>query len=309
MSNDQPLLPLPLLPLTRKEQKLLSANSELVNDPPGIEQADFLHAVLCQVGMPRSKTNAREFERRTGKAILSIEAGKLFNGREFVPQPLPYGSRPRLIMVHVSTYAVRHKSRDIPVGNSIRDYMNTLGLDDGGHEYHSFRRQILALAACRMTLGYVREGRAVTVKTEPFEQFDAWLNGHRDQQTLWPGHIELSGRFYETMLEFAVPLAATALRALKGSSLALDVYSWLAHRLLRLRKPAFIPWPALKEQFGQEYTASKDFKREFVRALGQVLAVYPDAKVEPVQGGLLLGPSPPPIPKTQIAVRLPNPGL
>ena len=42
--------------------------------------------------------------------------------------------------------------------------------------------------------------------------------------------------------------------------------------------------------------ADKDFKKEFVPALRKVLAVYPQAKVQQVRGGVLLQGSPPPIP-------------
>ncbi|BEC72812.1 hypothetical protein VEE57_45280 (plasmid) [Escherichia coli] len=44
-----------------------------------------------------------------------------------------------------------------------------------------------------------------------------------------------------------------------------------------------------REQFAQEYTgkdADKDFKKKFVPALKKVLAVYPQAKVKPVTGGV-----------------------
>jgi hypothetical protein len=56
---------------------------------------------------------------------------------------------------------------------------------------------------------------------------------------------------------------------------------------------------ALRGQFGQEYQgkeADKDFKKKFLIALRAVLAVYPQAKVKQVTGGLMLMASPPPIP-------------
>ncbi|WP_229297042.1 hypothetical protein [Herbaspirillum sp. CAH-3] len=42
--------------------------------------------------------------------------------------------------------------------------------------------------------------------------------------------------------------------------------------------------------------ADKDFKKKFLIALRAVLAVYPQAKVKQVTGGLMLMASPPPIP-------------
>jgi hypothetical protein len=75
----------------------------------------------------------------------------------------------------------------------------------------------------------------------------------------------------------AVPLDYRALSALKHSALALDVYTWLAHRLCRIDKFAgvMLSWQNLRDQFGQEYADSKDFKREFRDVLRQVTVVFP----------------------------------
>ena len=110
----------------------------------------------------------------------------------------------------------------------------------------------------------------------------------------------LSEDYFSSLIESAVPLDNRALQALKGSALALDVYAWLAHRLHRIEgRGVTLHWKALREQFAQEYQGKdpdKDFKKEFLPALKKVLAVYPQAKVKPVTGGVLLIGSPPPIP-------------
>src|SRR5437660_596931 len=79
--------------------------------------------------------------------------------------------------------------------------------------------------------------RKRTVDAKPIEQFDAWLHPTGSQRTLWPGTLTLSGRFFETLLEHAVPLDKRALSALQHSALALDAYTWLAHRLCRINRP------------------------------------------------------------------------
>ncbi len=82
------------------------------------------------------------------------------------------------------------------------------------------------------------------------------------------------------------------------------MYAWLAHRLHRV-KPAtgnFLSWENLKQQFGQEYGEVKDFKREMLKVLRLVLTVYPDARIERINGGIQLLPSPSPIPTTTISV-------
>jgi hypothetical protein len=61
----------------------------------------------------------------------------------------------------------------------------------------------------------------------------------------------------------------------------LDVYAWLAHRLHRIpaKEPVFIPWAALRAQFGLDYGRMIDFKRFFRRALSMVLTRYQGARV------------------------------
>ncbi len=46
----------------------------------------------------------------------------------------------------------------------------------------------------------------------------------------------------------------------------------------------------------------KKFRRDYLKAFRQALAVYPDAQVDQVDGGLLLKPSPPPIRRKVYAV-------
>ena len=47
----------------------------------------------------------------------------------------------------------------------------------------------------------------------------------------------------------------------------------------------------------------KSFKRNVVASLRAVRAVYPDARIEEVNGGFILLPSKPPIPKTVVQAK------
>ena len=291
-------------PLTRTQQRLIEAGQKILHDPP--DRNDFLHTVMCQVGMPRRATEARTFERHSGHISIQLEAGKLWNGREWVQQPLPYGTTPRLVMVHLSSEAIRTQNRKVEIGDSMRQFLLTLGMGDGGGPrggYTAVRKQVEALAACRLTIGMTLAGRVVNVDAKPIKRFDAWLHQDGSQHTLWPGVMELSTDFYETLAQHAVPLDYRALSALKHSALALDIYTWLAHRLRRIDKPGgvMLSWHNLKEQFGQEYLQSKDFKREFRDVLRQVHVVYPAARLEEIPGGIRLYQSPPPIPQTSVS--------
>lgn len=287
--------------LTAQENKLLDAATDIATTPPSGEDMAFTHAVLCQVGLPRAKVEGREFMRQSGQAWVNVQAGWLDEGRGPVQQPIPYGVMPRLALAWVSTYAVRHGAREIPIGDSAAEFLRLmLGADtvSQGARYTTLRKQMHALAACRLQLGF----RGRTFNGQPVEQFDAWVsNRDSSQRPLWPGVMTLSDHYFNELRDSAVPLDNRALHALKGSALALDVYAWLAHRLHRIEgKGVVLHWKSLREQFAQEYKGKdpdKDFKKEFLPVLRRVQAVYPSANVKQVTGGLLLLGSPPPIPK------------
>lgn len=275
---------------------------------PGDDNPAFLHAVLCQVGLPRNPPKEREFIRTSGSASLRLEAGQWFDGRGWKAQPLPSGTRPRLVLLHVCSEAVRTRSPVVEVEDSVRAFLRRLKIDTAGDSMSRFKKQMLALAVCRMQLGYRTADRVVNLKCDPIEEFEAWVQTADDgQRVMWPGVMTLSQKFFETLAEHAVPLDQGAIGALQNSALALDCYTWLAHRLCRVRQSAgaAVSWSALKEQFGQEYRTEKDFKRELRAALDKVQAVYPDARIERIRGGLRLMPSPPPIKRKGVVVALP----
>lgn len=283
--------------LSVRETKLVEVSADIYGNPPTGNDMAFSHAVFCQVGLPRSKVEGREFLRQSGAAWVNVQAGYLDEGNGPVPQPIPYGPLPRLALAHVATHAVRHRTREIPIGDSAAQFLERMGMDSQGSRYANLRRQMHALAACRLQLGF--KGR--TFNGQAVEQFDAWmLNKDTGQRTLWPGLMVLSEHFYHSLLDGAVPLDLRALHALKGSALALDVYAWLAHRLHHIEgRGVMLHWASLREQFAQEYSgpeADKNFKGAFLQQLKKVLAVYPQARVKTVRGGLLLLGSPPPIP-------------
>ncbi len=289
-------------PLKSVGRRLLNASEAIRTQPP--DRLDFLHTVMCQVGMPRKATESRVFERQNGPFSILLEAGKLWNGRAWQAQPLPYGTMPRLVMVHLSSEAVRTRNRRVELGESMRQFLQILGIQTNGGPrggYTSLKRQMEALAACRLTIGMSAQGRVVTVDAKPIRRFEAWIQNDGPQRTLWPGVLELSSEFYETLAQHAVPLDYRALSALKHSALALDVYTWLAHRLCRIRDPkgVMLSWQNLHDQFGQEYHHVKDFKKSFRHVLKQVWLVYPTARIDDWAHGIILKSSPPPIVQTR----------
>ncbi len=296
---------------TKDTPKLPDIQSRILDASVEIEQEDpleivYQHSLFCQVALPRSRPEGRTFERSYRNGSVKLQAGELWNGHQWLEQPLPAGPKPRLALMHINSQAVKTHSPYVDIGHSCAEFLRRLGLNDhGGSTYRLFKREMQALAACRMTMGYTEGGRIITLNTQPVEEFSAWLAVNENERALWPAHLELSRRYLDSLLEHAVPLDARACGALAHSALALDIYSFFARRLHSLQKPVKVTWHQFHAQFGQEYTgqdAVKNFKKKLVPAVRASLALYLDAKVEEVKGGLLLKPSMPPVHARSVAV-------
>jgi hypothetical protein len=63
-----------------------------------------------------------------------------------------------------------------------------------------------------------------------------------------------------------------------------------------------VSWAALKQQFGQEYADTKNFRRKFLGALRKATDAYKEARIEVGPRGLKLLPSPPPVRRRAVAL-------
>jgi len=105
----------------------------------------------------------------------------------------------------------------------------------------------------------------------------------------------LSEGFFEQLQKHPVPLEEAAIKALSNNAPALDVYLWLAYRLHALKADKLVTWTALKAQFGTGFAKLYHFKNKFPGTLGLAGAVYPEAKLDVTEAGVILKPSRPPV--------------
>lgn len=287
-------------------EKLINASVAISMDAPSGDERMFCHSIMSQIGLPRTQIQGREFRHSFGAAWLSIQAGLLDEGAGPVPQPVPYGATARLALICTTTLARRYRSREVDVGRYAATFLSMLGYDLQGHRYRMLRRQMHALAACRLQIGF--QGR--TVNSLPIHQFDAWQPRRVSSASRWPGVLVLSAEFYDDLIEHSVPLDGRALARLKGSALALDIYTWLAYRLHQIQgQPVEVSWAALMRQFAHEPRgahAAETFRKGFLHALHKVLMAYPQAKVTRYPGGLALHASPPPVAPRSFEVSAPR---
>src|SRR3954471_7031574 len=284
-------------------KRLLDAHAAIVGSQP--DEKAYLHSVLCQTGLPYRPTDERVWIRDQGTASLLIEAGHARHPGtgKWVELGLPHGERPRLILIYLSTEAVRISSPTIEVGGSLTAFARSLGIDTNGPSIRQFKDQLARLAASTVRLGIVTAGRTTQINTQIVGGIDLWMPKDADQRVLWPSTVTLSADYFASLQQHAVPLDPRAIAALAGSALALDVYVWLAQRLHRIEgKPQTITWAALKAQFGVGYAELRQFRAKFVPVLREVQLVYPAARLDVTDAGLVLHNSRPPISKTMLGL-------
>ena len=68
-----------------------------------------------------------------------------------------------------------------------------------------------------------------------------WDTKRPDAPMLWDSKIELGEKLFQEIIRRPVPLDLNVLRALKRSTLGLDLYMWLAYRTFTLKEAGTAP--------------------------------------------------------------------
>jgi len=253
----------------------------------------FMARALVQATMPHRKTKENTFVRENGAFSLALMAHPKIG--------LPYGSIPRLLIAYLTTEAVRTKNREIELGGSLTEFMAHLKEVPTGGRWGSItrvREQTYRLFASSVSCSYTANDHVGGTNLTIAESYELWWDPKKPEQgSLFSSHVRLGERFFEEVSQRPVPIDLRALKALKKSPMALDIYCWLTYRMSYVRKPLVVPWGALQAQFGSEYSRTRDFKRYFLGQLRAVSVVYPEAKIYGLDHGLELRPSPPHIAK------------
>ena len=116
-------------------------------------------------------------------------------------------------------------------------------------------------------------------------------------------------KFFQEIVRHPVPLDMNILKALKRSSLGLDLYLWLVYRTFPLKGPDRLTWPMLYRQFGADPAKASSkvtvqkFRKDCLRELKKIKTAWPglEYRIERGRrhersGALVLLPSTPAVP-------------
>jgi hypothetical protein len=116
-----------------------------------------------------------------------------------------------------------------------------------------------------------------------------WSQKQPGQTALWQSYIELDTDFFNAITANPVPVDLRALRALKRSPLALDLYSLLTYQAFRPGKgghPRFMSWKQLQVALGTGYVDTANLRKAIKPALLKIQTVYPDLAIGEREGGI-----------------------
>ena len=259
----------------------------------GISYAGFALTALPHKRLPDTEV----WEKRGHNVTLLVEPGRLRIG----PGPaqlfgVPYGARARMILFYIQSQAIKTESREIRLGRSMNNWLQTMGLSVGGQTFKSIREQCRRIEACGLNFDWEAKGKR-TIKFEKtnFVKGLEIANVDGRQSDMFEEPVVLSEEFYSALHAHPMPVRESALRHLSQHSLGLDLYVWLAYRLHVLEAPMRVSIASAYEQFGAGYKRLAHFRPKFLDNLQLALSAYPEAKVDLSDKEIILRPSPPPI--------------
>jgi Plasmid encoded RepA protein len=283
-------------PITHHHLKLIDAAEAIRLDPDKTEAA-FIARQLVQATLPhKNPGDVPAWSRTNGNLTLGIQPSWDFEKGKSIGYP--YGTIPRLLLFWMTTEALRTKNPRLELGNSLASFMRQLGLDPsrGGKRSDAkrLRDQMRRLFQASISFHQTREEKGrkgeawLDMKVAP-EGVLWWDDKKPEQGALWGSWIELGKQFFEAITAAPVPVDMRALKALKRSPLALDLYAWATYTAFQTQKTGqsrSISWEWLQEQFGAEYSTIKNFSQKARLALRKVQAVYPNLGIEFEKGGV-----------------------
>ena len=240
--------------------KLISVAAEIRLDPDKTNAA-FMARQLVQATLPhKNPGDVPVWSRTNGNLILSIQPGVDAKKKKSIGYP--YGTLPRLLLFWITTEAVRTNNPRIELGESLSSFMEKLGLDSsrGGKrsDARRLREQMIRLFQSTISFDQSTNGKKTWLNMQIAPKGALWWDEKQPQQsTLWGSWIQLGDDFFKAITSSPVPVDIRALKALKNSPLALDLYSWAtytAYQTQRGGKERSISWELMHEQFGAEYS-------------------------------------------------------
>lgn len=290
-----------LMNLTRQQHKILEAGAEIFADRPTSEDTAWMARQLVQATLPHSDPgDVLAWSRTNGNLVLTIKPDVEFDQKtgKHVSSGIPYGTIPRLLLFWITTEAIRLQSRRLELGNSLSDFMRELDIVPTGGRWGTItrlRQQMNCLFKARISFEYSDEKRDAWLNMDIAPKGELWWDyKNPDNACLFNSWIQLGEDFYNAIVTAPVPIDVRALKALRKSPLALDLYAWATYTVFNVNKSGkerSVSWELLHQQFGADYNRLDNFQAKAKTAFKKITVVYQNLQIEFVKGGVKILPS------------------
>ena len=166
----------------------------------------FMAKFLVQTTLPHSEQSSTQYVRTDGNLSLRIT--------DVGGTGLPYGSYPRLILIWMTTEAIRTGNRELELGSSLSSFMAQLGLQATGGQWGTiprFREQMQRLVGAAISTRWSSEANGQNHSSGEnllvADRFHLWwtpqlLPIERPEKS----SVTLSVNFFEQLVAAPVPL-------------------------------------------------------------------------------------------------------
>lgn len=266
----------------------------------------FTSAIFTKVTFPHSAKGAESGRLTLTNGNMTVTMTNTAGGS------LPYGHYARLIMFWLTREACQRYNdphipdmetkRTIPLGKSAQRIMREMGILKPGQrasslQYKALNSQLEDIANTAIHTRYDitaahGSGSRSTNSHVADETYFWWERGNLDGDLDNGSYIVLSEEFFTEIATRALPLDARHVAKIYRSPLALDLYSWAAHRIHTHNGHTRVTWKQLKGQIGTAYPETdrglRDFRSKVRSAIDRIADAWPESGIKEWENGVML---------------------
>ena len=261
---------------TKTERVCVDAAWTTMNDH---EDESIIYTSRVVTSLPHKRgAEVNSWEQDTGDGIYRWDASDSEGG-------LPFGSKSRMILIHLLHEAVTNMNPCVGCGDTLYQWNAKIqNKSVGGMTYRIILDHAWRLLESRLSIAASTDANQ--------KPCDAIATATSIGDNKVPTEIQLQNTFYHHIMSHCVPVRHSALQLIKNNSAAIDLYIRLSDGLPKLSEEKLATWPEIKRRFGAGYKNIRQMKPAFLDTLSLVCAVYPEANVVTTDEGILLNPSP-----------------
>ncbi len=271
-----------------KRTKRFSSIGESVSKCIAIEDKDTkdinamwsMVLAIAIIMLPYRKPHGHIYQCKKNNYVLTIMADHKFG--------LPYGSPLRLIFALMIDEIKQTKSPVLCLDKiylRLLNFFSSTSYADEPNIENYLYDQMLRLFSSQIFF--------INLDKNEEHKFDFWqsrLKG-RKKNIFSNSSVSVTKDFFNELMNHPNTVDFKILKAIRYSTIQIDIYIWLVYQFSYLKELTFISWNTVNDLFGSNYDDLQDIKNEFMKALHTIIDLYYEVNVDLEDGGFVLKPN------------------